>query len=157
MRQAIFDVLGQRFPGGEVLDLYAGTGALGLEALSRGAARARLVDRSAESLDLCRRNAQALGLAERVEVLRRDLPAGVEGLAPRAADWLFADPPYGEDVAKLLRVVAASGILAPGGVAIVEHERRSLPGDRYDAPCPLEKIDERRFGDTLVSFYRTGG
>ncbi len=156
VRQVVFDVLGQRLPGGEVLDLYAGTGALGLEALSRGAARARLVDRSVEATELCRKNAAALGWDDRVEVLRLALPAGLARLEGRPVDLLFADPPYADEGAcgEVLRWAAASGILRVGGTAVLEHGRRTeLP----EAVGALRAVDGRRFGDTVVSFYASEG
>ncbi len=159
VRQVVFDVLGQTLPGGEVLDLYAGTGALGLEALSRGAAHARLVDRATTSLALCRQNAEALGFADLVDVVRADLPAGLARMGGPTADWLFADPPYADAEAArdLLRVLAASCILSHGGVAVIEHTRRNPLDDRIEGAHALTRTDQRRFGETLVSFYRTGG
>ncbi|HUB07965.1 MAG TPA: 16S rRNA (guanine(966)-N(2))-methyltransferase RsmD [Myxococcales bacterium] len=155
VRQVIFDVLGQRFDGGEVLDLYAGTGALGLEAISRGATRARLVDRSPEALALCQANAAALGFQDRVATSKRSLPGDLVGLVG-PVDLLFADPPYGEADAcpEVLRWLAASGMLSPGGVAVLEHDRRISLSPRIEGVHPLVRSDERSFGDTRVSFYR---
>ncbi len=160
VRQALFDVLGQRLDGGRVLDLYAGTGALGIEALSRGASAARLVDRAPRALDLCRANAEAIGFSDRVLVERLDLPrelgrmAHVPGFGP-PFELAFADPPYaaGGELPAVIEWLA-SGALAPGGLALVEHDRRlELPrvsvGSRR-----LRQVDVRRFGDTLVTFYR---
>lgn len=155
VRQTIFDVLGQRFDGGEVLDLYAGTGAMALEALSRGASRARLIDRSPEALDLCRQNATELGFSDRTLTLKLALPAGLGKLELRPVDLLFADPPYDATTActEVLHWLAASGILSPGGVAILEHSRRISLDTQIAGPHPLQQSDQRLFGDTEVSFY----
>ncbi|MHB8419449.1 MAG: 16S rRNA (guanine(966)-N(2))-methyltransferase RsmD [Myxococcales bacterium] len=158
VRQVIFDVLGPRIGGAEVLDLYAGTGALALEALSRGARRARLVDRAAEALELCRRNASALGFEAGATVVRAILPAGLAGLAG-PVDFVFADPPYAEEGAgaDVLRWLAASGILSPGGMAILEHSRHTPVPEVASGAHPLRRADERRFGETYVSFYSPAG
>jgi 16S rRNA (guanine(966)-N(2))-methyltransferase RsmD len=155
VRQVIFDILGQRFDGGEVLDLYAGTGALALEALSRGATRARLVDRSPEALDLSQENATTLGFGDRVFTSKRELPAGLAKLDLRPVDLLFADPPYDAQTAcnEVLHWLAASGILSPGGVAVLEHSRRVTLDAKIAGPHPLQQADQRLFGDTAVSFY----
>ena len=155
VRQVIFDVLGQSFDGGEVLDLYAGTGALALEALSRGASQARLVDHSPEALELSQQNATTLGFRDRVFTSRRELPAGLAKLDLRPVDLLFADPPYDAATAcnEVLHWLAASGILSPGGVAILEHSRRIALDTRIAGSHPLQQTDRRLFGDTEVSFY----
>ena len=100
VRETLFNVLGQYLEGGEVLDLFAGTGALALEALSRGAARAVLVDSGREALGLIRENAAALGFAERCEVLPSDALRALEhlGREGRRFALVFADPPYAQKV-----------------------------------------------------------
>ena len=161
VRQALFDILGQRVDGDRVLDLYAGTGALALEALSRGARSALLVDRSPEALELCRSNAEALGFADRARIVRRILPAGLAALGGEGElgppyDLVFADPPYerAADLEEVLRWLGGSGILSARGVAVLEHDRRT----EIAVPVPGEgrwaRSGERRFGDTQLSFYR---
>jgi pantetheine-phosphate adenylyltransferase/16S rRNA (guanine(966)-N(2))-methyltransferase RsmD len=156
VRQSIFDTLGQFFDGGAVLDLYAGSGAMGLEALSRGAERAVLVDRDREAVRCCRNNATALGLAARVEVLPVDVAAAVERLAARGQrfDLVFVDPPYAEGPEAALAALDAAGIVAPGGRVVAEHDRRHPPPDRAGL---LSRTDRRTFGDTAVSFYEPTG
>jgi 16S rRNA (guanine966-N2)-methyltransferase len=165
VRQALFDLLGQTFEGEAVLDLYAGTGALALEALSRGAGSALLVDRDPAALELCRSNAETLDFSARVTGLDLDLPQGIDALARRGGhfDLVFVDPPYAtgrrgrpevsveSTCAEVLRRLAASGILAPGARVVVEHDRR----DPLQAAYPgLKQIDQRRFGDTEISVFR---
>ncbi len=153
VRETLFNILGQFLDGGTVLDLYAGTGALGLEALSRGARKAVLVDSDREAVRLCQQNAQGLGFEAQVEVLaqavERALPRlGQEG---RRFEWVFADPPYGaKALMQILQGVVAAGVLAPGGTLLVEHDKRE---EAPEAHGPLTRTDQRRFGDTVVSFY----
>lgn len=149
VREATFARLGA-LGGARVLDLYAGTGALGIEALSRGAASVVFVERARASLDALRRNLAALGLGESVRIVARDVAAAVAdlGRAGELFDLVLLDPPYetGEDE-RTLRAVMAARILAPGALLVVERSRRhALP--------PISGLalqDERRYGDTIVS------
>jgi 16S rRNA (guanine966-N2)-methyltransferase len=154
VRESVFNILGQFFDGLLVLDLYAGTGALALEALSRGAARAVLVDNGREALQLCRENAQELGMAERAEIVNAAVDA--RALARLAAKGpfhlVFAAPPYAaQPPEKIVELVGEGKLLAQGGWLVIEHDKRvEAPGLR----AGLFREDQRRFGDTLVSFYR---
>lgn len=163
-RQVLFDLLGQRFDGGAVLDLYCGTGALAIEALSRGAATALCVDSDPRALALVEANAAALGFAAQVATRRADLGLGVaEGdargfgtlpVTPRRL--IFADPPYeGAEpgLHALLRWVGAFGILAPDGVLVIETSRHSS----FDgAASPgLSRRQPRRLGDTVLHLYES--
>jgi 16S rRNA (guanine966-N2)-methyltransferase len=159
VRQAIFDILGPPPETARVLDLYAGAGGLGLEALSRGAAQAVFVEARAGACACLADNARALGLDDRAQVIRGDARAALRRLGGRPGfHWVFADPPYaGDETGKLLDALAAlvaSGdphaLFAPGGLLILEHSRRHDPGDGRAA---LRRIDQRRWGDTAVSFY----
>lgn len=155
VRESVFNLLGQFFDGGEVLDLYAGTGSLAFEALSRGASRAVLVDSGAESARLVAANAQALGLEgvvnfQRVPVARALERLGAEG---RKFALVFADPPYASGaVADLVAAVARSAVLSEGGTLCIEHGRRETAPEQV---AELTRVDQRRFGDTVVSLYRT--
>jgi len=151
VRESLFNVLGQTLEGGAVLDLYAGTGALGLEALSRGADRAVLVDAATEAAELCRKNAKALGFDAEVTVLRLRAERAVERLEREEERFVlaFADPPYAARAGGWV-VGAVAPLLAEGGLLVVEHDRREM----LPASGALFKVDERRFGDTVLSFYR---
>ena len=147
VRETIFNVLGQWLDGLTVLDLYAGTGALALEALSRGAKSAALVDSDREAQALIRENARTLGFE--VELLAMPVERALASLRGRAFDLVFADPPYAASaVAKLLEAVPA--VLAPGGRFCVEHDKREAAPEKAGA---LTRADQRRFGDTVVSIY----
>jgi 16S rRNA (guanine(966)-N(2))-methyltransferase RsmD len=149
VRGAVMNVLGQFFEGGEVLDLYAGTGALALEALSRGCARAVCVERDRRALEALRRNAEACGFAGRVELVRAELPGGLARLPRGRFDLAFVDPPYAEGPEAVLPGLA--DVLAPGGRAVLEHDARRPPPDQAGA---LALLDRRAYGDTGISIYR---
>lgn len=153
VKESMFNALGQWMDGEVVLDLFAGAGSLGLEALSRGAREATFVERDRTVLAVLRQNIEELGFA-RVSTV---MPLPVERAIPKLAaagrrfSLVFADPPYARHV--LLPVVEAidgSGILQPKGRLVLEHDKREeLPG-RIGA---LERGDERRYGDTVVSYF----
>jgi 16S rRNA (guanine966-N2)-methyltransferase len=156
VREALFSILGPPDEGALVLDLFAGAGALGIEALSRGAARAVFVDRSRTALRYLRRNLDELGLADVSEVHQDHVPHYASRLADAggpAFAWIFLDPPYQSDLgpATLSELGRSAGLLADGGLAVLEHDRRRPPHDRYGY---LVKADCRRYGDTELSFYR---
>lgn len=149
VRGAIFNVLGQFFDGGRVLDLYAGTGALAIEALSRGCADATCVEHSTEAADVIARNAAGCGFGARVTVLRRRVGDVLPTLPAAAFDLAFVDPPYAEGPEGTLG--ALDRVLRAGAVVVAEHDRRSPPPDRIGT---LVLQDRRAYGDTGISIYR---
>ena len=154
VRESLFNLLGQFFEGGDVLDLYAGTGALAFEALSRGMRRAVLVDPGAESARLVAGNARELGMEDRIELLRMPVVRAIPRLAAEGRRFalVLADPPYAEEVAaEVAGAVGEGGLLADGGTLVVEHGRREVPPDTVGG---LRRTDSRRFGETMVSLYR---
>lgn len=152
VRESIFNVLVARTEvPARVLDLYAGSGALGLEALSRGAEAAVFVEQAKEAREVITENAQALGFASRVRVV----PARVLDYLKRPADapagWVFLDPPYGlRELDRAILLADEGGFVAPGGVVVAEHDVRKPPADRIGG---LALWDRRRYGQTAVSFY----
>jgi 16S rRNA (guanine966-N2)-methyltransferase len=153
VREAVFSILGSAVDGVRVLDLFAGTGALGIEALSRGAAAAVFVEDHPESLKVLRRNLEALGLSGRTTVWPLPVTAAVKKLAGRGERFglAFLDPPYGGgDAVAALSALAALNLLTPGARVVVEHSRReSLP----EVCGALTRLTMRRYGDTQVAFY----
>ena len=151
VRGAVFNLLGQFFEGGEVLDLYAGTGALALEALSRGCAAAVCVDADRAAAEVIARNAAACGFAGRVEIVRAPVERALASLPAGRFTLCFLDPPYAAGPAAALGSVGR--VLAPGGIAVAEHDARRPPPDR---PEGLVLEDRRSYGDTGISIYRRG-
>jgi 16S rRNA (guanine966-N2)-methyltransferase len=149
VKQALFNMVGPRIEGARVLDLFAGSGAIGIEALSRGAASVTFVDQEPRGLAILRQNLDALGFKDRAHVVRGDVVRWVEASrdAVRAADFIFLDPPY-EDVV-LDRSLKALDAALEKATVLAEHSRRqSLP--------QLERLRvdrQRRYGDTLVTVF----
>jgi 16S rRNA (guanine966-N2)-methyltransferase len=147
VREAIFNILGPPTDDTDVLDLFAGSGAMGLEALSRGARRATFVDSGRPALEALRANLRELSLDARV--VAEDAVRFLRRPSDRYR-WVFVDPPYRSDLAvQTLGLVGES--LSDDGVVLVEHDRRNDPGDRHGN---LIRTDSRRYGDTVISFYR---
>jgi 16S rRNA (guanine966-N2)-methyltransferase len=153
VREAIFNILGPAVAEAQVLDLFAGTGALGIEALSRGAERAVFVEDQASALPGLRRNLETLGLLERSQVLPLPVAVALKKLASQGERFglVFLDPPYGGGVAQAtLTALAAASLLLPQAWVVAEHSRReSLP----EAVGVLEQQTLRRYGDTRVAIY----
>ena len=158
LRQTVFDILahgghGDVVKGARVLDLFAGTGALGLEALSRGAAYALFIEEAVAARGAIRSNIEALGLTGRTRVFRRDAtrlgPAGT--VAPFTL--VFADPPYGKGLGEqALASALAGGWLAPDALIVVEESAAAEIG----AIAGLQLIETRRVAETQIIFLRAG-
>jgi len=155
LRETLFNVLGASVEDSLFVDLFAGTGAIGIEAISRGAREAIFVESHAASARLVRQNLDSLGIRAGVEVIEADAVRGLEKLAARhlAADFIFLDPPYEkeEDYERVLEFLDASHLVAPRGIVIVEHR------DSTDLPERFERLECSRVleqGDSSLSFYR---
>jgi 16S rRNA (guanine966-N2)-methyltransferase len=150
VREALFSMLGEL--GGElVLDLFAGSGALGIEALSRGAAFALFVDDGAEARALLRENVAALGLGGTSKVFRRDATKLGEPQPLPPFSLSFLDPPYGQGLATAaLDSARAGGWLTPDGLIVVEEATKA----QFAAPAGFREIDRRRYDDTEFVFLR---
>jgi 16S rRNA (guanine966-N2)-methyltransferase len=152
VKESMFGALGAgRLAGANVLDGYAGSGALGIEALSRGAARATLVDRDPRAVDAIRRNLASTRLGDRATVHRRGFGGYVAGRAPDVPfDLVLLDPPYdlgGPELARILAALAAPGWLAGDAGVVVE---RSAAAGPPTLPAAWRVAWERVYGDTLV-------
>jgi len=158
VKESVFGALGPgRLVDVAVLDLYAGSGALGIESLSRGARSAVLVDRDRLAADACRRNLTTTRLNGRARVQCSTVTAFLSAGAPAEAPFglVFVDPPYETDtdeVTRVLTVLAGSGWLAPGATAVVERGA----GARPDVPIGWTSGWERGYGDTLVTVLTSG-
>ncbi|HXE25227.1 MAG TPA: 16S rRNA (guanine(966)-N(2))-methyltransferase RsmD [Roseiarcus sp.] len=156
LRESIFDILEHRFPGqiagARVVDLFAGTGALAIEALSRGARFALLVDNAAQARALLRANVEALALGGVTRIWRAD--ATKLGKAPAGGPFAlaFLDPPYGQGLAEpALASLAHGGWLGPDALVVAEEAAEA----RIAAPAGLALIDERVYGDTRIAIFQT--
>lgn len=156
VREALMSIWGERLEGARVLDLFAGSGAVALEALGRGAGSATAVERDPRAAAALEANSAALGESGGLRVIAGALPLELARLAhrePAGFDLVFADPPYSfTGHAALLS--GLEPLLAEGGEAVIEHSARS--------ETPLEagrlvRVDRRRYGESGLSFYRRGG
>ena len=157
VREALFGILTSAggVQGARVLDLYAGTGALALEALSRGAASAVLVESAREALAALRANVAALDLEDCAEIVAGDVAQALRRAACAGPfDLVFADPPWAKvdsgPPAAVLSDLARRGGIAPDGRVVLEHSARTPPLD-VDG---LVRLDTRRYGDTALTFYK---
>jgi len=159
LRETLFNVLAPNISSARFADLFAGTGAIGIEALSRGAAEVVFIENHAPAAALIRKNLDSLGIRSGFTLLPVDVLRGLEMLASRTKgaqskfDFIFLDPPYAAaaDYERVLRFLGAADLLAPGGMMIAEHRRK------FDLPEKAEAL--RRFrvlkqGDAALSFYR---
>jgi 16S rRNA (guanine966-N2)-methyltransferase len=154
-REGLFNSLGTLvdLDGAAVLDLYAGTGALGLEALSRGAAEVVFVESGPKVLPVLRANLAAVGLPGG-RIVTGSVPTVVAGPAPAAFDVVLADPPYSTpdaEVVEVLRRLVEGGWLAAGAVVVVERSSRDEP---FAWPTPLQGLRERRYGEAVLRYGR---
>jgi 16S rRNA (guanine966-N2)-methyltransferase len=155
LRETLFNILGPAVEDVTFVDLYAGTGAVGIEALSRGARHVIFVEQHAPAAALIRRNVESLGIRPEAEVLSVDVARALERLESRRvhAHIIFVDPPYAadEEYEKTLEALGESAIVAPDGRVIVEHLRkRELPERIGD----LEMVRVVEQGDAALTFYR---
>lgn len=156
VRLALMDALMPYLPGARVLDLFAGAGGVGLEALSRGATHATFVERDARAVDALRRNVSALGVAESTRVMRADVARALAALARAGErfDIVFADPPYeGGALGSALTALAEGGLAAPGAIVVAQHPTKHPP----PAVGGLTAFRTRRFGETTLTSFRAGG
>jgi 16S rRNA (guanine966-N2)-methyltransferase len=158
VREAVFNILahgmgGFTLEGARVVDLFAGTGALGLEALSRGAAYCLFIETDTEARALIRRNVEAFGLTGESKIFRRDA-TDLGSAGPRdVVSLAFLDPPYDQGLAdSALASLAGGGWLAPGAVVVIEER----VGNVVTLPTTLKETDRRTYGDTQMIFARFG-
>ncbi|TNF25489.1 MAG: 16S rRNA (guanine(966)-N(2))-methyltransferase RsmD [Deltaproteobacteria bacterium] len=153
VREALFSVIGDAVRGARVADLFAGTGALGLEALSRGAGAVDFYESGRPALAVLRANVAALGAQDEVRVVVAPLPRGLKAGPPW--DLVLIDPPWGKQLAgPTLGHALAVGRLAPGGLVVVEERRGQQPPAAYWRELGLALEDERVYGDTTLQLLR---
>ena len=155
VKESLFNILPHDFSGMRVLDLFAGSGNVSIEALSRGAEIAILIDESARSAAVIRENLEQLGLSKRAQVWTAPVTRSLRNLARAGErfDLIFLDPPYDRRlVGTTLKALGQSHLLKSGGKVVAEHSTREVVKSEYDQ---LVLNDQRRYGDTLLSFFIT--
>ncbi|HEY3174631.1 MAG TPA: 16S rRNA (guanine(966)-N(2))-methyltransferase RsmD [Candidatus Polarisedimenticolia bacterium] len=154
VRGALFDILGPKIVGADFLDVYSGTGAVGIEALSRGASSVAFIEQGREAIDLLRRNLTVAGdLSNRATVIPADPTRGVPRLERegRTFDLVFMDPPWsGGELDRGIRIVGRSRLLKEEAIVVGEHEESSEP----PASDHLSPFRTARYGRTALTFYR---
>jgi 16S rRNA (guanine966-N2)-methyltransferase len=150
VKESVFNVLREEVAGKRILDLFAGAGSMGIEALSRGAESATFVDASFQSINVLRKNLKNLNLEDKSIVLRLD---GLKALRKleQSFQLIFADPPYLKGfVQKVIDSMAGSEVLEGNGILILEHHKKEAFGFPQEK---LEMLKQKRFGDTVISFF----
>ena len=152
VREALFDILSHKIPRARVLDLFAGTGAIGIEALSRGAGHCRFIEKSRAVLATLKRNLEVCDLTSRASILQGEIPRALSRLPElETFDLVFVDPPYGQNIGeRVLRALGQTGLLHPRSVVVLEHRKTAPPLPRVG---PLSLGRSARYGDTILSFF----
>ena len=154
VKESVFNILQSRLYESSILDLFSGTGNLGLEAMSRGSRRAVFVERAPAALAVLRENCQALHYIDSVEILAQDVQRAISLLSTRRGvfDIVFMDPPYDSDLeAVTIAALDAFHLVAEDGRIVVEHLLRD---EQEDPIGGFARYDMRKYGNTAVSFYR---
>lgn len=153
VRSALFNILGDLVENSRFLDLFAGTGSVGIEALSRGARHCVFVDNAPEAIKLIHKNLEALGLKKKASVLKLDVFEAIERLAREGArfDLIFVGPPYGKHLAdKALTRLSKHAILNKAGIIVTEIFKKEVLHHEYG---DLRRLKEREYGDNRLLFY----
>jgi 16S rRNA (guanine(966)-N(2))-methyltransferase RsmD len=151
LRETLFNIIAPRIAASRFLDGYAGTGAVGIEALSRGAAHVTFIEQDRRALHLIRENLAGCGVEADYTIESGDVPGVLRGAQTRAFDLIWLDPPYDlTNVAGLLD--AAAGVLDPAGLLIYEHATRREP----DVPPSLARVRDVKSGDSTLTFLERG-
>jgi 16S rRNA (guanine(966)-N(2))-methyltransferase RsmD len=154
LRETLFNVVAPAIADSVWLDLFAGTGAVGIEALSRGARMAYFLESSKRAARILRENLASLGIEEGYEVIERDAALGLRMLDSQAVacDFCFLDPPYRkmEEYEQVLGFLSQSRLLAPNAQVIAEHDKHFDPGERFGSLARRRKLQQ---GDAVLSFY----
>ncbi|MGY4689714.1 16S rRNA (guanine(966)-N(2))-methyltransferase RsmD [Salibacterium sp. K-3] len=154
VKEALFQLIGPYFEGGTVLDLYAGTGNLGIEALSRGVEQADFVDKHPQAVRVIKQNLHTTGVEEDTNVYRNDAGRALTVLQKkgRSFDYIFMDPPYADDpIPVLLETISDGLLLHENGTVVCEHHASAVLPVRAGR---LEHKTVRKYGDTSITIYR---
>ena len=149
VRSAMFNSLGDNLVGADVLDAFAGSGSLGLEALSRGARHATFVERDRLAQNIIANNIASLGVQEETELIRASVSSWIDTRQGGLYDVIFADPPYHD--MQLSTVSKLFGLLKPNGLMVLSHTGR---GERPDLQNEIVVVDNRSYGNAHLTFFR---
>jgi 16S rRNA (guanine966-N2)-methyltransferase len=154
VKESIFNMIGPYFDGGVALDLYAGTGGLGIEALSRGVTRAIFVDSNRKAIDVIKENLQVTHFQEQAEIYKNDATRALKALIKRGLkfDLVFLDPPYAEQkVESEIAILADHQLLNPSAMIVVETDAEVLLAEKVGR---VEKVKEVEYGNTRITVYQ---
>jgi 16S rRNA (guanine966-N2)-methyltransferase len=155
LRETLFDILGASVEGARWLDVYAGSGAVGIEALSRGAAEVIFIEKYRAATNVIRENLQSLNIDNEASIIAARADAGLKQLSARGfvAEFVFLDPPYAlaDEYRETLVFLDNSAVLDSTGVVIAEHSRRNPLPERFSRLARVRVVEQ---GDTALSFYR---
>ena len=153
IKESLFNILGIIDENSIVLDLYAGTGNIGIEFLSRGAMKCYFIDNSYEGINLIRENINISNFNEKSYIYKKDVLKSLDFFSKNGIvfDYIFMDPPYRQNLpGKTLEIISKKNVLKDNGIVVVEHEKKLSLGNRI---LNLIKTDERDYGDKIISFY----
>lgn len=152
VKESVFNILRNDIEGRRILDLFSGTGNLGIEALSRGAASVECVESHKGSLRIIRENLQKLGITGEVRIVAQDVFKYLRAYKGEAFHVVFVDPPFTEEIAhQCMEALAKSSVVAVGGVVVIESRSHERIDDQYDG---FRLLDRREFGDKKASFFK---
>lgn len=154
VKESVFNIIQDKLPGSSVLDLFAGTGSLGLEAISRGCNIAVFVEKDKRALAVLRENCKVLGCTDDIVIMPMDVEKAIRSLQAKdyVFDIVFMDPPYDRNLeTPVLLTLSESGIVKNDGIIILEHMTKAK---QPDATGIFTRFDTRRYGSTSISFYR---
>lgn len=154
VREALFNILSTLVPDSRFLDLFSGTGAVGIEALSRGAAKAVLVEKDRTTTRIIYDNLKLCGMLDQAEILALDVAKAIQVLGKKkeSFDLIFIDPPYKKGFEQpTIEKILEQQLLANGGTLVVESDQTDLPPERVNS---LKTYRRERYGDTALTFYR---
>lgn len=154
IKEALFNIIGSRIVDINFLDLYAGTGAIGIEAISRGALRAVFVEKNPSAVKIIKENLEITGLTDRATILNLDVERAVEMLRADGLEFeiTFIDPPYRKDLVRVsLEKLDRYKLAVPGGLVITESSKSDVLPDEVGA---LQRFRDQRYGDTVLTFYQ---
>ena len=154
LRETLFNILSPRITGTRFLDICAGSGAVGIEAISRGAAEVTFIERSRQACSVVEANLAALGIAQQATVINRDAVAAVKRLEQEAGgfDLVFFDPPYASPIyGEVIKQLGAGNLISTGALVIVEHLAKASPEPEYGR---LRIFREVKQGESALAFYQ---